>query len=187
MYLQGVDLFRYSVGDLWNADADDGLLCAGASWRAFEILFRFSCNINAQERESGQPLLSKCHDASLTLKTATEREVWACRLCIRWATSECSTTVESPDTGWYGCSCVLEGCCFGVGRQWSEVICVERLQGSVCVYMHLISARLKDAFKVGQSIENTNRPRFFSTMESINTVIIVARVCRGFHHVIHSA
>lgn len=78
VYSQGVDLVRYSPRDVWGADADDGLLGTGASWRTFENPFRFSRSRNKQKRDPGQkPLLCMCHVASWTLIIVNETEVGA--------------------------------------------------------------------------------------------------------------
>lgn len=78
VYSQGVDLVRYSPRDVWGADADDGLLGTGASWRTFKNPFRFSRSRNHQKRDPGQkPLLCICHVASWTLIIVNETEVGA--------------------------------------------------------------------------------------------------------------
>lgn len=57
-------------------------------------------------------------------------------LVLARTSSECSSTEESPDTGWYSCSSVPEGA-FCLGRWWEGVLKLAENQNS-----HLMSEKL---------------------------------------------
>lgn len=66
-------------------------------------------------------------------------------LALARTSSECSSTEESPDTGWYSCSSVPEGA-FCLGQRWEGVLKLAEIQNSHLMSENVLQSMCTSAY-----------------------------------------